>query len=73
MNQGKQYFLKKYFITNPHNNQVLLRETLSLHLVPHNQELMEENEIEPSHSKSVKMSKPLGSNFLTYMLEDEPQ
>ena len=27
-------FLKKYFLTNPHKYQVLLRETLSLRLVP---------------------------------------
>ena len=40
----------------------------------HDQELMEErNEVEPRHSKRAKTSKSFGPNFLTYMLEDEPQ
>ena len=40
----------------------------------HDQELMEErNEVEPRHSKRPKTSKSFGPNFLTYMLEDEPQ
>ena len=40
----------------------------------HNQELMEEiNEVEPRRSKRAKMSKSFGPDFLTYMLEDEPQ
>ena len=40
----------------------------------HDQELMEErNEAKPRLSKRAKMSKPFGLDFLTYMLEDEPQ
>ena len=40
----------------------------------HNQELMKErNEVKPRHSKKAKTSKSFGLNFLTYMLEDEPQ
>ena len=40
----------------------------------HDQELMEErNEVELGHSKRAKMSKSFGPDFLTYMLEDEPQ
>ena len=40
----------------------------------HDQELMEErNEAKPRRSKRAKMSKPFGLDFLTYMLEDEPQ
>ena len=40
----------------------------------HDQQLMEEkNEVEPRHSKRAKTSKPFGPDFLTYMLEDEPQ
>ncbi|XP_075659149.1 uncharacterized protein LOC142629035 [Castanea sativa] len=40
----------------------------------HDQELMEErNEVDPRRNKRAKMSKSFGSNFLTYMLEDEPQ
>ena len=39
----------------------------------HDQELMEERiEVEPRRNKRAKMSKSFGSNFLTYMLEDEP-
>jgi len=38
------------------------------------QELMEErNEVKPKRSKRAKTSKSFGPNFLTYMLEDEPQ
>ena len=33
----------------------------------------ERNEVEPRHSKRAKTSKSLGPNFLTYILEDEPQ
>ena len=33
----------------------------------------ERNEVEPRRSKRAKMSKSFGPNFLTYMLEDEPQ
>jgi hypothetical protein len=40
----------------------------------HDQELMEErNEVEPRRSKRIKTSKTFGPNFLTFMLEDEPQ
>ena len=40
----------------------------------HDQELMEErNEVELRCSKRAKTSKSFGSEFLTYMLEDEPQ
>ena len=40
----------------------------------HDQELMEErNEVELRRSKRAKTSKSFGSEFLTYMLEDEPQ
>ena len=40
----------------------------------HDQDLMEErNEVEPRRSKRTKMSKSFGPDFLTYMLEDEPQ
>uniref|UniRef100_A0A2N9F5X3 Integrase catalytic domain-containing protein n=1 Tax=Fagus sylvatica TaxID=28930 RepID=A0A2N9F5X3_FAGSY len=40
----------------------------------HDQELMEErNEVEPRRSKRTKTSKTFGPDFLTFMLEDEPQ
>ena len=40
----------------------------------HDQELMKErNEVEPRRSKRAETSKSFGPNFLTYMLEDEPQ
>jgi hypothetical protein len=40
----------------------------------HDQELMEErNEVEPRRSKRTKTSKMFGPDFLTFMLEDEPQ
>ena len=40
----------------------------------HDQELMKErNEVELRCSKRAKMSKSFGLEFLTYMLEDEPQ
>ena len=40
----------------------------------HDQKLMEErNEVEPRRSKRAKTSKSFGLDFLTYMLEDEPQ
>ena len=40
----------------------------------HDQELMEErNEVEPRRNKRTKMSKTFGPDFLTFMLEDEPQ
>ena len=40
----------------------------------HDQELMEErDEVELRRSKRAKMSKSFGLEFLTYMLEDEPQ
>ena len=42
--------------------------------ISHNKDLMEErNEVEPRSSKRTKTSKSFGPNFLTYMLEDEPQ
>ena len=46
----------------------------SMSSTSHDQELMEErNEVELGHSKRAKMSKSFGPDFLTYMLEDEPQ
>ena len=33
----------------------------------------ERNEVKPRRSKGSKMSKSFGPDFLTYMLEDEPQ
>ena len=33
----------------------------------------ERNEVEPRRSKRAKTTKSFGPNFLTYMLEDEPQ
>ena len=33
----------------------------------------ERNEVKPRRSKRAKTSKLFGSNFLNYMLEDEPQ
>ena len=33
----------------------------------------ERNEIEPRRSKRTKTSKTFGPDFLTFMLEDEPQ
>jgi hypothetical protein len=40
----------------------------------HDQELKEEmNEVKPRRSKRTKRSKTFGPNFLTFMLEDEPQ
>ena len=46
----------------------------SMSSTSHDQELMEErNEVEPKCSKRAKTSKSFGLNFLTYMLEDEPQ
>ena len=52
----------------------LKRNFESISSTSYDQWLMEErNEVEPRHSKRAKTSKSLGPNFLTYILEDEPQ
>uniref|UniRef100_A0A2N9GAW9 Integrase catalytic domain-containing protein n=1 Tax=Fagus sylvatica TaxID=28930 RepID=A0A2N9GAW9_FAGSY len=52
----------------------LKRNLESTSSTSHDQELMEErNEVEPRRSKRTKTSKTFGPDFLTFMLEDEPQ
>ena len=52
----------------------LKRNFESTSITSHDQELLEErNEVEPRRSNRAKKSKPFGPEFLTYMLEDEPQ
>ena len=52
----------------------LKRNFESMSSTSHDQELMEErNEVQLRRSKRAKTSKSFGPNFLTYMLEDEPQ
>jgi transposase InsO family protein len=52
----------------------LKRNLESTSSTSHDQELMKErNEVEPRRSKRTKTSKTFGPDFLTFMLEDEPQ
>jgi hypothetical protein len=69
------HFLRKYFHVNLHKKTNSLKRNLeSTSSTAHNQELMEErNEVEPRRSKRTKTSKTFGPNFLTFLLEDEPQ
>jgi hypothetical protein len=65
------------YLTNPspkHTINSLKRNLESMSSTSHDQELMEEmNEVEPRRSKRTKTSKTFGPDFLTFMLEDEPQ
>jgi hypothetical protein len=68
-------FFEEIFPCKPTQETNSLKRNLkSTSSTSHDQELMEErNEVEPRRSKRTKMSKTFGPDFLTLMLEDEPQ
>ena len=68
-------FFKEIFPCKPTQETNSLKRNLeSTSSTSHDQELMEErNEVEPRRSKRTKTLKMFGPDFLTFMLEDEPQ
>uniref|UniRef100_A0A2N9F9L9 Integrase catalytic domain-containing protein n=1 Tax=Fagus sylvatica TaxID=28930 RepID=A0A2N9F9L9_FAGSY len=68
-------FFEEIFPCKPTQETNSLKRNLeSTSSTSHDQELMEErNEVEPRRSKRTKTSKTFGPDFLTFMLEDEPQ
>jgi hypothetical protein len=68
-------FFEEIFLCKPTQETNSFKRNLeSTSSTSHDQELMEErNEVEPRRSKRTKTPKTFGPNFLTFMLEDEPQ
>jgi hypothetical protein len=68
-------FFEEIFPCKPTQETNSLKRNLeSTSSTSHDQELMEErNEVEPRRSKRTKTLKTFGPDFLTFMLEDEPQ
>ena len=68
-------FFEEIFSCKPTQETNSLKRNLeSTSSTSYDQELMEErNEVEPRRSKRTKTSKTFGPDFLTFMLEDEPQ
>ncbi|KAL2497584.1 Reverse transcriptase Ty1/copia-type domain-containing protein [Abeliophyllum distichum] len=66
--------LNMYFYTSPKKKQALLNGTYETMIEnSQDQEVEEEVEIEPTRSKRERTKKSYGPDFLTYMLEIEPQ
>jgi hypothetical protein len=68
-------FFEEIFPCKPTQETNSLKRNLkSTSSTSHDQELMEErSEVEPRRSKRTKTLKTFGPDFLTFMLEDEPQ